>query len=66
MKREVTKNVPSPRGNKNSSPDGDTSSSKRGTSFARLRAGRISESQARWGASRKGKDWIASSLRSSQ
>ncbi|MBQ8459263.1 hypothetical protein IJ541_04075 [bacterium] len=36
-----------------SSPMGDTSSSKRGTSFARLRAGSDSESQARWGASRR-------------
>ncbi|MBQ8458874.1 type II secretion system protein, partial [bacterium] len=34
-----------------SSPEGDTSSSKRGTSFARLRAGSDSESQVRWGAS---------------
>ena len=39
-------------GGKNcSSPEGDTSSSKRGTSFARLRAGSDSESQVRWGAS---------------
>ena len=34
-----------------SSPEGDTSSSKRGTSFARLHAGSDSESQVRWGAS---------------
>ena len=37
-----------------SSPEGDTSSSKRGTSFARLRAGSDSESQARWGATPEG------------
>ncbi|MBQ8458653.1 type II secretion system protein [bacterium] len=61
MKREFTKNVPSPRG-KNSSPEGDTSSSKRGTSFARLRAGSVSESQVRWGASRKGKSNCHSEL----
>ena len=45
-----------------SSPEGDTSSSKRGTSFARLRAGSDSESQVRWGASLKGKSNCHSEL----
>ena len=43
------------RGKYCSSQMGDTSSSKRGTIFARLRAGSASESQASWGASRMGR-----------
>ncbi|MBQ8460335.1 type II secretion system protein [bacterium] len=54
-KKQMLNQVQHDRGKYSASPEGDTSSSKRGTSFARLRAGSDSESQARWGASRKGK-----------
>ncbi|MBQ8459774.1 hypothetical protein IJ541_06700, partial [bacterium] len=60
-----SRNFTSPRNDRGkycSSPEGDTSSSKRGTSFVRLRAGSDSESQVRWGASLKGKSNCHSEL----